>query len=179
MPAGATPERDEESIAARASGGSAVVSRRACRASSHGAGARRVDRLQFHRFQSTSNEKGEAMGISALLRWQWEGYSRYHASRANLLLHLIVVPVFIAGSIGLIAALLRGSLVFAALALAAMITSIALQGRGHRVEAQPPEPFTGPANAVLRIVFEQWITFPRFVLSGGWLRAGRATEARH
>jgi hypothetical protein len=25
-----------------------------------------------------------------------------------------------------------------------------------------------------RIFFEQWITFPRFVLSGGWLRALRS-----
>ena len=34
-------------------------------------------------------------------------------------------------------------------------------------------PFTSPANAVARIFCEQWITFPRFVLSGGWYRALR------
>jgi len=60
--------------------------------------------------------------------------------------------------------------------LAAMGISIALQGRGHRGEATPPEPFTSPMNALARIFLEQWLTFPRFVLSGGWLRALRESS---
>jgi len=36
------------------------------------------------------------------------------------------------------------------------------------------EPFTGPLNAMSRIFLEQWVTFPRFVLSGGWSHAMRA-----
>jgi hypothetical protein len=59
--------------------------------------------------------------------------------------------------------------------LAAMIVSVILQGRGHKIEVNPPEPFTGPKNAVSRIFLEQWVTFPRFVLSGGWRRALNAT----
>ena len=51
------------------------------------------------------------------------------------------------------------------------LSPVALQGRGHRKEPVPPEPFTGLGNALSRIFLEQWITFPRFVLSGGWLRA--------
>ena len=35
----------------------------------------------------------------------------------------------------------------------------------------PPEPFAGPGQALARLFFEQWLTFPRFVLSGGWRRA--------
>jgi hypothetical protein len=54
-----------------------------------------------------------------------------------------------------------------------MVVSLALQGRGHRQEQVPPEPFTSPANAISRLLLEQWVTFPRFVLSGGWLRALR------
>ena len=55
--------------------------------------------------------------------------------------------------------------------------SIALQGRGHRREEPvPPVPFSSSGNALARIFLEQWITFPRFVLSGGWSRALR--EAR-
>lgn len=114
------------------------------------------------------------MNPSELLRWQWDGYPRYHRSRANLLLHIVVVPMFLAGNVVLVAALLRLSWALAVCGLAAMIVSVVLQGRGHGVEENPPEPFTSPAQAVGRIFFEQWVTFPRFVLSGGWLRALKA-----
>lgn len=116
------------------------------------------------------------MGAGELLKWQWDGYPRYHHSRANLLIHIVVVPLFLLGNIGLVVALLRGSLMHAALSLAAMTVSVVLQGRGHGMERVPPEPFTSPANAVGRIFLEQWVTFPRFVLSGGWWRALRAAK---
>jgi hypothetical protein len=113
------------------------------------------------------------MGVSELLAWQWQGYTRYHGSRANLLLHIVVVPLFLVGNVLMVVALARGAWIGALLGLAAMAVSVALQGRGHAGEAVPPEPFTDPRNAVARIVLEQWITFPRFVLTGGWLRAWR------
>lgn len=113
------------------------------------------------------------MGIAQLLRWQWNGYSRYHQSRTNLVLHIFVVPVFLAGNVALIVAVIKGSWVMGLAGLAAMVLSVALQGRGHRQEAVPPEPFTSPINAISRIFLEQWITFPRFVLSGGWMKAIR------
>jgi O-antigen/teichoic acid export membrane protein len=111
--------------------------------------------------------------MSELLRWQWQGYTRYHRSRANLLLHIVLVPVFVLGNVVLLVALAQGTWLVVVLALVAMVVSVALQGRGHRQEATPPEPFTSPANAVARIFCEQWVTFPRFVLSGGWYRALR------
>ena len=117
------------------------------------------------------------MPVIELLRWQWIGYSRYHQSRANLLLHVAVVPLFLTGNVFLLVALTRGWWVGAAISLAATVLSVALQGRGHSQEAVPPEPFTSPLNAVLRIVLEQWVTFPRFVLSGGWRRAWRGAAA--
>ena len=113
------------------------------------------------------------MSIQELLQWQWSGYSRYHRSRANLLLHIVVVPLFWAGNVGLVVALVAGSPGLGAMSLVAMIVSVALQGRGHRQEEVPPEPFTGVSNAVLRIFLEQWVTFPRFVISGAWFRALR------
>jgi hypothetical protein len=112
-----------------------------------------------------------------LLQWQWEGYSRYHRSRFNLLLHIVVVPVFLLGNVALAVALLRGSWVAGVVGLVAMGMSVAMQGRGHRQEPTPPEAFTSPLNAVSRIFFEQWVTFPRFVLSGAWLRALRRAPA--
>lgn len=117
------------------------------------------------------------MNVVELLRWQWDGYTRYHQSRSNLLTHIVVVPVFWAGNAGLIVSLVQRLPLGILLSLAAMGLSLALQGRGHRREENPPEPFTGPANAVSRLLLEQWITFPRFVLSGGWLRALRQTRS--
>jgi len=114
------------------------------------------------------------MSVAQLARWQWESYPRYHQSRANLLLHIVVVPLFLVANLALIVALVQRSWWFALFAFGVMVVSVALQGRGHRQEAVPPEPFTSGVNAVSRIFLEQWITFPRFVVSGGWLRAFQA-----
>ncbi len=114
------------------------------------------------------------MNLAELLRWQWDGYPRVHRSRTNLLIHIVVVPLFALGNIGLVVALLLRALPLGVVSLVAMVVSVALQGRGHKQEQVPPEPFSGPANAVSRIFLEQWVTFPRFVLSGKWLRAFRA-----
>lgn len=109
--------------------------------------------------------------MSALLRQQWEGYARYHQSRFNLLLHIVLVPLFLVSNVALVMALVQRSWSVAIVAVVVMVLSVAFQGRGHREEPVPPEPFTGPVNAVSRIFLEQWVTFPRFVLSGGWLRS--------
>ena len=116
--------------------------------------------------------------MSQLLRTQWEGYPRYHQSRANLLLHIIVVPLFLVGNVGLLVGLIRRSWFVAVIAVAAMLIAVALQGRGHRQEPVQPEPFSSPLNAVARIFCEQWVTFPRFVISGGWLLALRKAPRR-
>lgn len=114
------------------------------------------------------------MKFGELLRWQWQGYARAHRARSNLLLHVILVPLFMAGNIAVVAGgvLLSWWLVLAGIVVTFL--SIALQGRGHKAEANPPEPFTGVGNALSRIFLEQWVTFPRFVLSGGWLCALRS-----
>jgi len=108
-----------------------------------------------------------------LLAWQWQGYPRYHQSRVNLLLHIVLVPLFLAGNVALIVGVIRLSWIEALTGAALMAFSMALQGRGHRGEAVPPVPFSGPANALSRIFLEQWISFPRFVVTGGWWRALR------
>jgi hypothetical protein len=51
--------------------------------------------------------------------------------------------------------------------------SFAVKGRGHALEPERPIPFVAPVNALTRIFAEQFITFPRFVLSGGCGRAYR------
>ena len=116
------------------------------------------------------------MSIGELLRWQWEGYPRYHQSRINLLIHIVAVPLFLLGTIGLIAGVVQLSSAILAIAVGCIVVAVALQGRGHRLEPIPPEPFSGPLNFVSRLFFEQWVTFPRFVLSGGWGAALRGVR---
>jgi len=113
------------------------------------------------------------MGPLELLRWQWESYPRYHTHRVNLILHLVVVPLFLAGSVILLLGVVRLSWTWLLGGAACMAVSVVAQGRGHRLEAVPPEPFTGPGNFVGRLFLEQWINFPRFVLSGRWWQSLR------
>jgi len=112
-----------------------------------------------------------------LLAWQCEGYARYHQSRANLLMHIVLVPMFLAGNVALIVGVIRLDWIEAVTGVALMALSMALQGRGHKGEPVPPVPFSGAGNALARIFLEQWITFPRFVLSGGWWRAFSASAS--
>ena len=116
------------------------------------------------------------MSVGELLRWQWAGYAQYHQSRPNLVIHIVAVPLFLVGTVALITAAVELSLVALTVAIGCMVVAVALQGRGHRLERVPPEPFSGPLNFIARLFLEQWVTFPRFVLSGGWsaaLREGR------
>jgi hypothetical protein len=113
----------------------------------------------------------------SLLAHQWSGYLAFHRSRANLLLHIIAVPAFLLANVALILVLLLGAWIPAGVTAAVMALALIAQRRGHRLEPTPPEPFTGPVNAMLRILAEQWVTFPRYVLSGQWLRAFRQREA--
>ncbi len=107
-----------------------------------------------------------------LLSWQWEGYEQNHHNRTNLLIHIATAPLFI---LGVVAVLLSPALGWAALAagLGGMAVALVAQGRGHRREANAPEPFLGPGDFVARFFVEQLVNFPRFVLSGKWRQAAR------
>jgi hypothetical protein len=98
-------------------------------------------------------------------------YARYHQSRLNLLLHIFFVPLFLAGNVTFLLALLERQWLLGLAAAVLTGLSLAIQGRGHRLEPVAPEPFTGPFNATRRIFLEQWVTFPRFVFSGAWRQA--------
>ena len=54
-----------------------------------------------------------------------------------------------------------------------LIAGLGLQRQGHRLEAEQPEPFANRKDAVQRLLTEQFITFPRVLLSGAWWRAWR------
>jgi hypothetical protein len=110
-----------------------------------------------------------------LLAWQWSRYPSTHRDRANLLVHALTAPLFLAGCCALVVALFRGSAWLAAAGVAALVLPVALQGRGHRREATAPAPFRGWRDLVARLFVEQWVTFPRYVLTGGFARAWRSS----
>ncbi|CAN5177929.1 DUF962 domain-containing protein [soil metagenome] len=110
------------------------------------------------------------MNLVQLLQWQWKDYGHYHRNRSNLLMHIIAVPMFILGAILLMVGLYLQSKLILMPAIASLAISLIVQGRGHKLEAVPPAPFESPANAMSRLLLEQLVTFPRFVLSGGWAR---------
>jgi hypothetical protein len=117
---------------------------------------------------STPSDRG------SLLPWQLAHYPQNHLDRRNLILHVLTVPLFMLGNLALLAALPLMSGWLALAGALAMLAAIAIQGRGHRREVQPPMPFRGPLDVFARILAEQWVTFPRFVLSGGFARAWRS-----
>lgn len=111
-----------------------------------------------------------------LLAWQLNLYPDNHRDRRNLLLHAVTVPLFQLGTVLLVTAPLT-SLWMALPGIGAMAGAMAAQGRGHRLETVAPVPFRGPVDVIARILVEQWVTFPRFVLSGGFARMWRSTPA--
>jgi hypothetical protein len=117
------------------------------------------------------------MKPTRLFAAQFSFYPRAHADRRNLVIHALTEPLFVAG-VGMVAsAAWVGGWRAVVAGFVAMIVAMAAQGRGHRLEQQPPLPFRGPLDVVARIFAEQLVTFPRFVLSGGFARAWRGAGA--
>ncbi len=112
-----------------------------------------------------------------LLAWQLREYPNGHRDRRNLLVHAVTVPLFMAGTCALLLAPISSAWLLAG-ALPAMLLPVALQGRTHRLEAVAPIPFRGPADVAARLFVEQWVTFPRFVLNGGFGWHWRAAAPR-
>jgi hypothetical protein len=107
-----------------------------------------------------------------LLRWQWSLYQDGHRHRRNLALHAATAPLFIAGTCALVASPLLGAAVGVA-GLVAMVATVAVQRSGHKLEDTAPAPFRGPSDIAARFFAEQFVTFPRFVLTGGFASAWR------
>jgi len=116
--------------------------------------------------------------VTSFLDAQFGDYPRVHTERANLLIHIVAVPVFDLSWVAFVAAVAGRSPLGALASVAVATAAFAAEGRGHALEPERPIPFAGPRNALARIFAEQFITFPRFVLSGGWARAYRSAGSR-
>ncbi len=108
--------------------------------------------------------------FSELLDWQWADYSERHRNHNNLLIHIFAVPLFWLGAINFVVPLLFAGLLYSLSGLILMGLSVFIQGKGHEMEKLPPVPFGRVRDFVRRLLAEQFVTFPRFVISGGWQR---------
>ena len=72
-----------------------------------------------------------------------QDYARFHNNKTNLLLHIVMVPLFVVGVVYAPLAAMQGRWLAAALALLLPLFSIAVQGAGHKQEPNPPLPFDG------------------------------------
>lgn len=127
---------------------------------------------------SSTDDRTTSQREGGLLAWQFRNYAAAHHDRRNLLLHAITAPLFWAGTMALVAAVPLGLLLLCAAAAGLAVTgmfalgaAVIVQGRGHARETARPAPFRGPLDVVVRLFAEQWITFPRFVVTGGFSRA--------
>lgn len=111
------------------------------------------------------------MNIIELIKWQSEGYTKFHKSKLNLWVHILAVPIFIIAFFSLVISAFNFNGLQFLFSLMLIIISIVSQGIGHSKEVYAPEKFTGPVNAITRILLEQFYTFPKFVLNGGWFAA--------
>ena len=80
-----------------------------------------------------------------LLAWQWSDYPAKHRDRVNLLLHVVAVPLFLAGTLLLIGAALRRSGLGVGLGLGCLALAVVVEGRGH-ARARDPDAVRGPAR---------------------------------
>lgn len=69
-------------------------------------------------------------------------YGRYHQNPANLLIHMVAVPLFMASFAYGIWLLVSGRALLALLCFLGTIGSLAVQGIGHKREPVPPSPST-------------------------------------
>jgi hypothetical protein len=118
------------------------------------------------------------MTIQEFHAWQWSDYQAKHRNRVNLAIHIVAVPLFMLGCAVVAVGILRLSPMRIAAGLVAMLVSVVLEGIGHRLEAEQPAPFTGFPDFLKRFFLEQWVTFPRFVISGRFFQnlVGRSTS---
>ena len=105
-------------------------------------------------------------------------YLQTHKNRTNLLIHIVAVPLFASGLLGGLVFFAAGRIPEGIGLLLLAVLSLTAQGRGHKLEETPPEPFRGPGDFVRRILTEQYVRFWVFVARGHWLSALKNASSR-
>jgi hypothetical protein len=116
------------------------------------------------------------MTFPELVDQQWSDYAERHRDKTHLMLKIVAVPLVWLAAIQLFGALLLmlmpgvsgiGPLVWA---LVMVAVSVFLQVRGASMEADKARPFALTRDYALWLAADDFVNFPRFVLTGEWLR---------
>lgn len=118
----------------------------------------------------SESEDRKAMSFGALLDWAWRETPPVHKNRANLLIHIIAVPLFVLGHALIVAAFFT-DIRLATAGPICIVVSLIMQNIGHRLEPQRVHAFLGPVDFVRRLYAEQFCNFWRFLFSGRWFAA--------
>lgn len=115
------------------------------------------------------------MTFADVLNQQWSDYSERHRNKVNLLIHIVTVPLVWIAALQVFGGLVLMLIGVGGLKMwvyAAILVGLALfaQSYGNGMEAIKPKPFTNAKDYALNAAAEQFVTFPRFVLTGQWLR---------
>ncbi len=99
-----------------------------------------------------------------------DDYARLHKNPMNLLIHVVTVPLFLlAAGVALLCPWLPRWEMWWGGSVALAFYAVFLQRFGHRLEGERG-PRRGFGAGIAGFLVEQFATFPRFVISGGWLR---------
>lgn len=122
-----------------------------------------------------ASQDRKSLSFPELVAWAWRETPPVHQNRKNLLLHLFAVPLFVTGHLLLVV----GIFVTPWLLLAGVVSiavSLRIQKYGHSLEHNPTIPFAGAHDFVRRIYAEQFCNYWRFLLSGRWYAAFKASR---
>lgn len=108
-----------------------------------------------------------------------ESYACAHANRANLLIHLVAVPLFILAHVGVVSAIACRKTMPAFTSASLIVMSLGLQRKGHKLEAKSPKPFDSCWDFAARLYKEQFYTFPKFVLSGEFQKNWLSSQSQN
>jgi hypothetical protein len=114
------------------------------------------------------------MTFPQLLEAQWSDYPERHTHRTNLLIHILAVPMSWFGAFWILGGFLLmlmgvpgafGMLFWGAAFIAG---ALAAQHYGNSLEGRRAPPIRDPKQFARHAFAEQFVTFPRFVLTGAW-----------
>ena len=121
-------------------------------------------------------EDRSAMSFPELVSWAWRETPPVHKSTANLIIHIVAVPLFVLGHVLLVVGLFVNAWWLAGAALS-IVVSLAAQRVGHSLEHNQVPVFTDAGDFIRRLYAEQFCNFWRFLFSGQWYASFKSSRS--
>jgi len=116
------------------------------------------------------------MSFPELVSWAWRETPPVHRSTANLVIHIVAVPMFVLGHVLLVVGLFVNAWWLAGAAVS-IVVSLAAQRFGHSLEHNQVPVFTGAGDFIRRLYAEQFCNFWRFLFSGQWYASFKSSRS--